>query len=295
MHAVRAQPVLWDSISISTNAVNAVSGMLGTFPQLSADSVDRTTAGLSRFIYNAAEPELVPGLRRSGSVDDSIDSDDDNNRHRWYFDAPAPLFFNGGGGERALLYNGTLQFWLETFSGNFNASNMYAAPFTFVQLECAACGGLRLAQRHVDVAAAFATQNAAFDDAADDGDTIDGDAGAAKGGGGLFRFRLTELARDGWLLLDPAADDSVSSSTSPSFSAGASASAASVWRAPTQCEFVAVLRGLSGLRIYGDLTLTEEVVGLDDIVLQFATCDNDASTVPLACYDTRNERDELWS
>lgn len=40
------------------------------------------------------------------------------------------------------------------------------------------------------------------------------------------------------------------------------------WSAPSKSEFLALLRGLDGIRVYGDVTLGFEAVGLDSFTLK---------------------------
>lgn len=50
------------------------------------------------------------------------------------------------------------------------------------------------------------------------------------------------------------------------------------WRAPTQCEFVEVMEGLSAVRVLGDHTRWYESLALDDVRL------SRGEPIPIACY-----------
>jgi hypothetical protein len=81
------------------------------------------------------------------------------------------------------------------------------------------------------------------------------------GGVQQFSFVLDEAPSSGWLK-DPNDDTAA-------------------WTAPTQCEFISVLAGLTGLRIYGDFTTEHEVIGLDEVAL---AAPFPSVAIPNACY-----------
>ena len=65
------------------------------------------------------------------------------NTIRWSFDAPSKFYGNYG-----MAYNGFLQFYMTSFSGDFS-SNTYPNPKTFISIECSTCNsgnGLMIAQ-----------------------------------------------------------------------------------------------------------------------------------------------------
>jgi hypothetical protein len=81
------------------------------------------------------------------------------------------------------------------------------------------------------------------------------------GGLQFFNFTLNEYSTSGWFQ-DP------------------KNGLVTVWPSPSQCTFINVLMGLTSVRIYGDVTTSFEVVGLDSFTYVVGPSDG----VNLTCY-----------
>jgi hypothetical protein len=81
------------------------------------------------------------------------------------------------------------------------------------------------------------------------------------GGLQFFNFTMNEYATSGWFQ-DP------------------KNGLVTVWPSPTQCDFIHVLMGLTEIRVYGDVTTSFEVVGLDS----FTFVVGPSNGVPVGCY-----------
>jgi hypothetical protein len=122
-----------------------------------------------------------------------------------------------------------------------------ASPRTFVAIECSTCAsgnGITLAQRDI---ASFLWDN----------NWVNGEH--------YFRFTLNENAASGWRK-DPQ-DDRISVSLCR-WLVVARLIAVQNWPTATQCEFLEVLRGMSAVKIYADITTEDEVLGLDMVCNQ---------------------------
>jgi Laminin B (Domain IV) len=83
---------------------------------------------------------------------------------------------------------------------------------------------------------------------------------AFSGGVQSFSFQLVESASNGWRR-DPK-DSRITQ-----------------WPTITQCNMIQVLSGLTGVRIYGDLSQGSEVIGLDSVVITAGS-----TSIPVTCY-----------
>lgn len=78
-----------------------------------------------------------------------------------------------------------------------------------------------------------------------------------------FNFTLNEAPASGWLK-DPR-----------NF-------LTTVWPSPSACEFVSVLRGLTSIKLFADVTIGYEVMALD--TFQFVAPNSNVDGIPLSCY-----------
>ena len=156
----------------------------------------------------------------------------------WFFKAPAKFLGASARGGFAGAYGGTFRFVLSSASGDFSTKNLNsghdgsADSLPVVVLECADC------------------RNEGMDERTDKGIQLIFPLGAL---GAYFDGTTTQISiplseNAGWL------KDSENSQKD--------------WRAPTQNEFVQVLKRFSALRILGDYTRRYESVLLDTVRLE---------------------------
>lgn len=162
----------------------------------------------------------------------------------WFFHAPMRYYSNYG-----IAYMGTLSFTIAGFSGDFTALNNPATT-SVVELECATCvgpvtRGIKLVYR---LSTLLAKQK------------LNTGGGAAAT---TFTIDLTETA--GWV------KDTQNTLLSD-------------WSAPSQCDMLQVLSGLSSMNILGDWTAWYETTALDNVAIRGNTkyaAQHGDRTVPL--------------
>lgn len=132
-------------------------------------------------------------------------------------------------GNQGINYGGVLEFDLSSFSGDFSSSNLNS-DLDLVVLECSKCAvnsGMRLVRRLGDLKSATAG------------------APLLSFSGRATHFSIHLLETSGWLK-DPK-------------------NTLVDWAAPSRCDMVEVLSGLSSVRVLGDSTKWYESVALDNV------------------------------
>ena len=132
----------------------------------------------------------------------------------WYFNAPAKFL-----GWQGVVYGGTMDFTMSSFSGDFSTGNMNS-DLKIVEMHCAKC-------------------------ATNSGITMSFPLSLTSFNGSTKTFSLPLLETSGWLQ-DPE-------------------NTLKTWNAPTRCQFIELLGGLTSVKILGDFTQWYESVSVDNV------------------------------
>lgn len=169
------------------------------------------------------------------ATDDTLNMVDNNDADKWYFDAPSKYL-----GWQGIIYKGSLQFTMSSFSGDFSSSNLND-NLNLVEIHCSKCDtnkGVTL------VFPLAATTQGSFN-------------------GVTTEFSVSMLESAGWLM-DPK-------------------NTLSTWTAPSRCQFIEVLSGITSLKILGDFTNWYESISIDNVRYSVA---GDSSQIPFCAQGT---------
>jgi hypothetical protein len=156
--------------------------------------------------------------------DDTINTDQNGNDiNLWYFLAPSKFL-----GHYGISYDGTIEFTLSSFHGDFsknklNNGNSNAGGLSLVEIYCSQCN---INKGNTIVFPLLKTKQKTFN-------------------GKTTKYSIKLNENSGWLL-DPK-------------------NTLSKWYKPTQCQFIEILSGISSIKILGDFTKWYESVALDDV------------------------------